>query len=144
MGSIVGTVGDKFGLRIPATGALVNGTNYILTSIYLPKYPAATATNIYIYAAFEYGWRAFIFQGAGGAGAQVNVTIDGPTASGVVGASVWSEVPVPSVGNPVVGSEWTNPITAGNQLLFVNSGPWAAFQIVPTSAGGYISFGAGG
>lgn len=143
MGSIAGSVGDKFGARIPNTGTLVSGTSYVLTSVYLPVYPAADATHIYLYVGFEYGWRAFTFQGVGGAAAQVNVTNDGPTASGVVGATAWAALPVGSTGTGGTGI-WTNPLTAAMPLIFASSGPWAAFQIVPSASGGYINFGAAG
>ena len=132
MGSIVGSVGAKFGARVPATGALVATTNYILTSLYLPVYPTIAGTQ-FIYVAFEYGWRAFNFQGVGG-GAEINATMDGPTAQGQ--ASMWVPVGV-GTGNGA------NPVVAGG-YLFTNTGPWAAFQIVPSGAGGYILFGAGG
>lgn len=156
MGSVVGTVGAKFGLQIPAPPAvsLPTGTStVVLTQIALPSYQQASATNTYLYVAFEYGWRAFDFQVvpatgfAGTISAQVNVTLDAGTASGLTGSTAWEPAPFPSVGTGSVG--WNNPMTAAvsTRTLYLNSGPWAAFQIVFTVTGGppvgYMLFGAG-
>lgn len=144
MGSIVGTVGDKVGLRLPIAAV----SNLVITSLAGP-YPAANATNLYTYAAFEFGWRAFAFQlvpgTSGTLSAAVNVTLDQATAQGVVGANLWEQVPPTGLGG---AGGFINPMTqaAGTRLLFVASGPWAAFQVVVTGAptgGAAILFSAG-
>lgn len=160
MGSIVGTVGAKAGLRFPqGTATLPVGTSSVIfTQILMPSYALQTATQTYLYVPAEYGWRAFTFQlvpatgFAGTISAAVNVTLDQGTASGLAATAnssnmLWEALPFPSVGT---GSpSWTNPmtLTAGQRLLFANSGPWAAFEVVFTVTGtaptGYILFGAG-
>jgi hypothetical protein len=143
MGSIVGTVGDRAGAKILLTA----GQNLVLSSFPSLTTPAPAG---YYYVAFEFGWTKFVFQivpGNATAGTfMVNVTNDQPTAQqspGNLGA--WEQMPSPVVeGSTVV---WTNPLTltAGGRLFYVNSGPWAAFQIaVAGYAGttGYLLFAA--
>jgi hypothetical protein len=153
MGSVVGTVGDKFGLIVPGprvpTGStgIANGQIYVLTSIYLPAYPIVANTT-FLYVAFEFGWRAFVLQlnpGVGGAGTvTVNATLDGATAQG--NGNAWETLPTPTAGTGV----WSNPMgsTAGQRLLRIDSGPWVAFQLAVASfnsaANAYVLFGAGG
>lgn len=152
MGSVVGTVGDKFGLIVPGPGIPTSGNginagqNYVLTSIYLPTYPTVANTTFY-YVAFEYGWRAFVLQlvpQAGIGSVTVNVTLDGATAQGL--GSAWELLPVPTAGT----GAWSNPMsnTAGTRLCRVDSGPWVAFQLVvatiPAVQNAYVLFGAGG
>lgn len=153
MGSVVGTVGDKFGLVVPGpnvpagSGSIIGGQNYVITSIYLPVYPTVANTT-FLYAGFEFGWRAFILQlvPAGVAGTvTVNATLDGATAQG--NGNAWELLPAPTAGT----GTWSNPLSnAGGLRLFrIDSGPWVAFQLVATgswiaTSNAYVLFSAGG
>lgn len=149
MGSIIGTVGDRAGAKI----MLVAGQNLVLTSF--PWYgvtaqPPVVQPPGYYYVAFEFGWTKFVFQivpGNATAGTfTVNVTNDQPTAQQSPGnPAAWEQLPSPIVEGST--STWANPLTlsAGGRLFYVNSGPWAAFQIALTGyAGttGYLLFSA--
>jgi hypothetical protein len=152
MGSVVGTVGDKFGIIVPGPGIPTGGTginagqSYVLTSIYLPTYPTVANTAFY-YVAFEFGWRAFILQlvpNAAVGSVAVNATLDGQTAQG--NGSAWEPLPAPTAGT----GTWSNPMTnaAGTRLFRIDSGPWVAFQLVvtsiPAAQNAYVLFSAGG
>lgn len=152
MGSVVGTVGAKFGIIIPGPGiptggnGIATGQSYVLTSIYLPTYPVVANTTFY-YVAFEFGWRAFVLQlvpNAAVGSVQVNVTLDGATAQGQ--GSAWEPLPAPTAGT----GTWNNPMTnvAQTRLMRIDSGPWVAFQLVvstiPAGQNAYVLFSAGG
>ena len=127
MGSIVGSVGAKFGLSIPIPAAT---QNIVITSL-PPPYPTIANTTI-VYAGFEFGWRNFLFQivpgTATGMSATVFSTLDGASAQG--NANNWEQVPVAS------GTGWSNPMTGttAERLCFINSGPWCAFLVIVSGA----------
>lgn len=154
MGSITGVVGQYGGIRIPPVNApfptLRPSQNWVITSLYDPTYQANwSVSGGYVYVPFEYGWRAFTFQliPGTGSGNSVNVsgTNDPATAQNLVSlGGTWDTIP--SAG----GAPFANPILMNGstpRLLYVNSGPWAAFRLqtggaFPGSSGAYVLFGA--
>lgn len=155
MGSISGTVGADGGIRIPPLNApnpqLRPNAAWAITSVPDPNgnnyLDTWTTTGGYVYVPFEYGWRAFSFQlvpGSGGAGSVTIQATNAPTAAQNI-AGAWETVAAAS------GAPFPNPLTlngsSGPRLLYVNSGPWAAFRFTTGgsyagSAGSYILFGA--
>jgi hypothetical protein len=148
MGAIAGSVGNRNGARFPpGLLYLAASTAIVITSVQLSQI-VTTATGYYP-GGFEFGWTKFLFQlaiGDASAGSvQVNGTMDHDTALGISGAAVWDPLPAPS---DAAGFAWNNPlgVASGQRLLFVNSGPWSAFQIVPSAdfngTTSYLLFGA--
>jgi hypothetical protein len=153
MGSIAGAVGADGGIRIPPLNAPVptlrSNINWVITSIYNPNYQAGwTNTSGLLYVPFEYGWRAFTFQLVPGTATSASVTLagtaDAATAVSLSPQGAWETLPSAS------GAVFPNPILNATppRLLYVNSGPWAAFRVTTgagypgAATGSYLLFGA--